>query len=136
VSFQQTAPNPERRMIGVLEGLRVLSPPCPARAQARHPFGPCRSLRLRQEAEGVPLRLRARGRRAAPPAAQPPLHKNCRSGLRLLYHHPGRPSILARIIHERCRARVAPPQPERARAKWDPFGLLPQFDELREGPNG
>ena len=42
----------------------------------------------------------------------------------------------ARIIHERCRARVAPPQPERARAKWDPFGLLPQFDELREGPNG
>jgi len=43
---------------------------------------------------------------------------------------------LARIIHERCRARVAPPQPERARAQWDPFGLLPQFDELREGPNG
>ena len=39
------------------------------------------------------------------------------------------------MIHEGDAGRVAPPQPVRARALWDPFTLPPQLDEL-QGANG
>lgn len=32
--------------------------------------------------------------------------------------------------------RVAPGEPQRARAKWDPLTLLPQWLRLREGVSG
>ena len=40
------------------------------------------------------------------------------------------------MIPEGNAGRVAPPQPVRARALWDPFGFLPQPEGVREGPNG